>query len=83
MTLVHAASISDQIATWYDQIGPWLFYGVVWALVFAGTGLFIGAFVPFVTGDSLVFAAGLVALDRLPVPPSDGRLAPIDEPPAP
>lgn len=61
MTLVHAASISDQIASWYDQIGPWLFYGIVWALVFAGTGLFIGAFVPFVTGDSLVFAAGLVA----------------------
>jgi membrane-associated protein len=30
-------------------------------LVFAGTGLFVGAFVPFVTGDSLVFAAGLVA----------------------
>lgn len=61
MTLVHAASISDQIANWYDQVGPWLFYGVVWALVFAGTGLFIGAFVPFITGDSLVFAAGLVA----------------------
>ena len=61
MTLVHAASISDQIATWYSQMGPWLFYGVVWALVFAGTGLFIGAFVPFITGDSLVFAAGLVA----------------------
>ena len=34
---------------------------MVWGLVFAGTGLFIGAFVPFVTGDSLVFAAGLVA----------------------
>jgi membrane-associated protein len=54
-------SISDQIILWYDQIGPWLFYGVVWGLVFAGTGLFIGAFVPFITGDSLVFAAGLVA----------------------
>ncbi len=58
--VIHLA-ISDEIATWYDQIGPWLFYGVVWALVFAGTGLFVGAFVPFVTGDSLVFAAGLVA----------------------
>ncbi|MEN9287704.1 MAG: hypothetical protein RLZ88_374 [Actinomycetota bacterium] len=42
-------------------MGPWLFYGAVWLLVFAGTGLLIGAFVPFVTGDSLVFAAGLVA----------------------
>ncbi len=58
--VIHLA-ISDEIATWYDQIGPWLFYGVVWGLVFAGTGLFVGAFVPFVTGDSLVFAAGLVA----------------------
>lgn len=56
-----SASISDQISGWYSQLGPWLFYGIVWALVFAGTGLLIGAFVPFVTGDSLVFAAGLVA----------------------
>jgi membrane-associated protein len=38
-----------------------LFVGLVWALVFAGTGLLIGAFVPFVTGDSLIFAAGIVA----------------------
>ena len=58
--VIHLA-ISDQITGWYDQIGPWLFYGVVWGLVFAGTGLFIGAFIPFITGDSLVFAAGLVA----------------------
>ena len=58
--LIHLA-ISDEISSWYDQIGPWLFYAVVWGLVFAGTGLFIGAFVPFITGDSLVFAAGLVA----------------------
>ena len=56
-----AASISDQITGWYAGLGPWLFYAVVWLLVFAGTGLLIGAFVPFVTGDSLVFAAGLVA----------------------
>ncbi|MFM7013418.1 MAG: DedA family protein [Actinomycetota bacterium] len=54
-------TISEQIALWYDQIGPILFYGAVWGLVFAGTGLFIGAFIPFITGDSLVFAAGLVA----------------------
>lgn len=56
-----AASISNDIIGWYSQLGPWLFYGVVWALVFAGTGLFVGAFIPFITGDSLVFAAGLVA----------------------
>lgn len=54
-------SISEQIALWYDQIGPILFYVAVWGLVFAGTGLLIGAFIPFITGDSLVFAAGLVA----------------------
>jgi membrane-associated protein len=53
--------ISDQIQSWSPDLGPWLFYLVVWGLVFAGTGLFVGAFVPFITGDSLVFAAGLVA----------------------
>lgn len=58
---VFHASISDQIQSWAPQMGPWLFYLVVWGLVFAGTGLFVGAFVPFITGDSLVFAAGLVA----------------------
>jgi membrane-associated protein len=30
-------------------------------LVFAGTGLLIGAFIPFITGDSLIFAAGVLA----------------------
>jgi membrane-associated protein len=53
--------ISEQIALWYEQVGPILFVGAVWALVFAGTGLLIGAFIPFITGDSLVFASGLVA----------------------
>lgn len=56
-----SASISDQISNWAPSLGSVLFYLVVWALVFAGTGLLIGAFVPFLTGDSLVFAAGLVA----------------------
>jgi membrane-associated protein len=57
----HFASISDQISAWSSNTGPILFYLVVWGLVFAGTGLMIGAFTPFITGDSLVFAAGLVA----------------------
>jgi membrane-associated protein len=57
----HFASISDQIAGWSTQTGPILFYLAVWGLVFAGTGLMIGAFTPFITGDSLVFAAGVVA----------------------
>jgi len=59
--LIHHLSISDQIASWSPDLGPALFYLVVWGLVFAGTGLFVGAFIPFITGDSLVFAAGLVA----------------------
>ena len=53
--------ITEQIALWYDQIGPIFFVAAVWALVFAGTGLLIGAFIPFITGDSLIFASGLVA----------------------
>ena len=61
MNPVIYTALSDEISSWYDQIGPWLFYGAVWGLVFAGTGLLIGAFIPFITGDSLVFAAGLVA----------------------
>ena len=55
------SSLSQDIVGWFDVVGPILFYSVVFGLVFAGTGLFIGAFIPFITGDSLVFAAGLVA----------------------
>jgi membrane-associated protein len=58
---VFQASISDEIAGWFPDLGATLFYLVVWGLVFAGTGLLIGAFIPFITGDSLVFAAGLIA----------------------
>jgi membrane-associated protein len=58
--IVHS-SISSEIAGWFQPLGPTLFYLVVWGLVFAGTGLLIGAFIPFITGDSLVFAAGLIA----------------------
>lgn len=61
LTLLPKLSVTDDIVNWFDQIGPILFYVVVFGLVFAGTGLFIGAFIPFITGDSLVFAAGLVA----------------------
>lgn len=54
-------SIAQEIAGWFPSLGATLFYLVVWGLVFAGTGLLIGAFIPFITGDSLVFAAGLIA----------------------
>ncbi|MSY62833.1 MAG: DedA family protein [Actinobacteria bacterium] len=53
--------MSDQIVGWFPDLGANLFYLAVWGLVFAGTGLFVGAFIPFITGDSLVFAAGLIA----------------------
>lgn len=54
-------SFATELASWYAQFGPVLFVAVVWGLVFAGTGMLIGAFVPFITGDSLIFAAGIVA----------------------
>jgi membrane-associated protein len=58
---VYRTSVTEDIIGWFDVIGPILFYLAVFGLVFAGTGLFVGAFIPFITGDSLVFAAGLVA----------------------
>ena len=61
MPTLFQASISQEIAGWFPDLGATLFYLVVWGLVFAGTGLLIGAFIPFITGDSLVFAAGLIA----------------------
>ena len=54
-------TFATEIASWYALIGPVLFVAVVWGLVFSGTGLLIGAFVPFITGDSLIFASGIVA----------------------
>lgn len=56
-----AAALDSPLSDFLNKSGPFLFYLVVWALVFAGTGLLIGVFVPFVTGDSLLFAAGLIA----------------------
>ena len=61
MQTVFQASISQEIADWFPDLGATLFYLAGWGLVFAGTGLLIGAFIPFITGDSLVFAAGLIA----------------------
>lgn len=50
-----------EFADWLTAAGPVLLYVVVWGLVFAGTALFLGIFVPFVTGDSLLFLAGALA----------------------
>lgn len=54
-------SVSDELAGMLGDVGVVLFYLIVWGLVFAGTALFVGVFVPFVTGDSLLFASGLIA----------------------
>lgn len=55
------ASVSDDLVGLLGDVGTIVFYLIVWGLVFAGTALFFGIFVPFVTGDSLLFAAGLIA----------------------
>ncbi len=59
--MVRLAALDGTVSSWLDTFGPVLFYGIVWALVFAGTGLFVGLFIPFITGDSLLFAAGILA----------------------
>ena len=55
-----AATVSVQVGGWLETLGHLVFYFSVWGLVFVGTGLFVGMFIPFITGDSLLFAAGLV-----------------------
>lgn len=58
--MLHASALDGQMADLFSHVGVVVFYLVVWGLVFAGTGLFVGAFIPFITGDSLLFASGLV-----------------------
>jgi membrane-associated protein len=59
--MLRLSALDGQAADWLHAFGPILFYAIVFLLVFAGTGLFVGVFIPFITGDSLLFAAGLVA----------------------
>jgi membrane-associated protein len=59
--MLHAAAFDGQLNDVLMAAGPILFYLVVWVLVFAGTALLLGVFIPFITGDSLLFASGLVA----------------------
>jgi membrane-associated protein len=58
--MLRAAALDGQVTSWYDAVGPALFYLIVFALVFAGTGLFVGIVIPFISGDSLLFAAGIL-----------------------
>ena len=60
-TVLLSAALTSQVTDWLNSYGAILFYLIVWGLVFAGTGLLIGAFIPFITGDSLIFASGLLA----------------------
>ena len=60
-TVLLSAALTSQVTDWLNSYGAILFYLIVWGLVFAGTGLLIGAFIPFITGDSLIFASGVLA----------------------
>ncbi|MGN6326852.1 DedA family protein [Pseudolysinimonas sp.] len=53
--------MTQQLEDLLAHAGPILFYLAVWGLVFVGTALFVGIVLPFVTGDSLLFAAGIVS----------------------
>ncbi len=59
--MIHTAALDGQLSDLFSQTGLILFYLVIWGLVFAGTAVFLGVFIPFITGDSLLFGSGLVA----------------------
>jgi membrane-associated protein len=58
--MLHAAALDEQLSGVLSTTGVVIFYLVVCGLVFAGTAVFLGIFIPFITGDSLLFAAGIV-----------------------
>jgi membrane-associated protein len=61
-TLTHIDA--QQLAKWGGQLGPWL-YVILFAVIFAETGLVI---TPFLPGDSLLFAIGAAcAIDGSPL----------------
>lgn len=55
------AAFDTDLEVFLSTYGIILFYFAVWGLVFSGTGLLVGAFIPFITGDTLLFSAGLIA----------------------
>ena len=59
--VIYNSAIEGQLTDFLAQSGAVLFYLAVWGLVFVGTALFVGVVIPFLTGDSLLFAAGIVA----------------------
>ena len=64
-----AAALDNQLSDVLDSAGPFLFYLAVWGLIFVGTGLLVGVFIPFITGDSLLFASGLIAASSTSINP--------------
>jgi membrane-associated protein len=64
---IHASALQNQLGDLLVQIGPILFYLAVWSLVFVGTALLVGLVIPFITGDTLLFASGIVAASGLGV----------------
>jgi len=56
-TILH---IGDKIPELIAQYGPWI-YGILGGVIFAETGLVI---MPFLPGDSLIFAAGVFTTDK-------------------
>ncbi len=59
--MIRMAALDGQLNDLLANTGVVIFYLLVWALVFAGTAVFLGVFIPFITGDSLLFGSGLVA----------------------
>ncbi|MDJ0337492.1 DedA family protein [Cryobacterium sp. PH31-O1] len=59
--MVPLSALDGQLNDVLSQTGAVVFYLLIWGLVFAGTALFLGVFIPFITGDSLLFGSGLVA----------------------
>ena len=49
--------LDAHLAEWVAAYGPWI-YGLLFAIVFAETGLIV---TPFLPGDSLLFAAGALS----------------------
>ncbi len=59
--MVQMSALDGQLSDVLSNTGAIVFYLIIWGLVFAGTALFLGVFIPFITGDSLLFGSGLVA----------------------
>jgi membrane-associated protein len=55
------AALSGRLEDLLADSGGVLFCLAVWGLVFIGTAFFVGLVLPFLTGDSLLFGAGIVA----------------------